>query len=301
MRESPSSWDSRHKADGVPAADTMVRAITREIAEERGEEGCLFVDLSRDSGVFAERFFTTRHRVAALYGADLAESPLPVRPAMHHLLGGIATDLNGATDLPGLYAAGECAGATFHGAQGLEGNFLLASLVLGRRAGEAAAQSAKDTSAKEPTEEPLKGVAQHFDEVLGRQGDGPVAPLRQELAELMDRKVGPQRDGGGLREAAKGVERIAEAYRQRGVGSQGRGFNYGLFHNLELGYLLDVARTIIASASAREESRGVHFRADFPDRDDERWAQHILVSAAEEAPRLQFRLVHTPHWQPIQR
>jgi succinate dehydrogenase / fumarate reductase, flavoprotein subunit len=247
------------------------------------------VDLTAHPDIGADRFFATRHRLSGLLGLDPRTTPVPVRPAMHRILGGIAVDGDGATGLSGLYAAGECAGSTFHGASGMAGNFLLESLALARSAGAAAAESTGAGAA--PSGAHAEQVRQQFDALLARPQDSSAAGLRRELAELMHEKVGQTRDATGLQAAAARVDEIAGRHEGAGLTSQQRAYNFGLLQHLELGSLLDIARAIIASATAREETRGVHVRADFPARNDNDWARHVLVSWAPEGPAVQSRPV----------
>ena len=243
------------------------------------------VDLTAHPDIASNRFYTTRHRLNGLMGLDPSKAPIPVRPAMHHLLGGIAVDRDGATNVSGLYAVGACAGSTFHGAQGLPGNFLLESVVMAKRAGAAAA-GAPDSPGT-PASNLAEDVRQQLDSLLARPHDASVAGLRRQLAALMHEKAGLARDAAGLQAAAAQVGTLGTSYAEAGLTSQQREYNNGLVQYLELGHLLDLAQAVIASAATREESRGVHVRSDFPARNDKDWAQHLLVSWSAEGPVVQ--------------
>lgn len=247
------------------------------------------VDLTADPDIASDRFYTTRHRLAGLLGLDPRKASVPVRPAMHRLLGGIAVDGDGATSLSGLYAAGECAGSTFHGAFGLPGNFLLESLVLAKRAGAAAANA--PDSRGTPATNFADPVRQELDGLLARPRDGSVAGLRRQLAELMHEKAGTERNVTGLRAAAAQVDDLDAKYGAAGLTSQERRYNHALVQYLELGHLLDLARSVIMAALAREESRGVHIRSDFPSRNDKDWAGHLFVSRGAEGPVVESKPV----------
>ena len=231
-------------------------------------------------------FYNTWYRVKQLTGLDMSKEPLPVRPAMHRLLGGIAVDAGGATAIRGLYAAGECAGTGLHGAAGLDGNFLLGTVSSGRAAGLAAADHAQTVTATVAADETLDRDRALVSGALERGGGEPLAAMRGELAGLMHMKAGNVRDAGGLQEAAQRIAEMREAYGSMGAGTSGPDYNFGLAQYLDTGCLLDVAEAIVASALAREESRGVHYRSDFPARDDARWGGHQLVMAGETGPTL---------------
>lgn len=255
------------------------------------------IDLTGHPDIASPQYYTTRHRLGGLLRLDPSKAPVPVRPAMHRLLGGIAVDQNGASSLPGVYAAGECAGSTFHGAYGVPGNFLLESIALAGRAGAAAAD-APDAAAGAATKytDPLR---QQLDGLLARPRDTSVAGLRRQLAELMHEQVGPERSATGLEAAAVQVEELTAKYAQAGLTSQERAYNHGLINYLELGHLLDLARTVITSARAREESRGVHVRSDFPARNDTDWAKHLRVSWTDGGPVVESAPVLMATWQPV--
>ena len=239
-----------------------------------------------DAGQTKDFLFNTWYRVKQLTGLDMAKEALPVRPAMHRLLGGIAVDARGATAIRGLYAAGECAGTGLHGAAGLDGNFLLGAVSSGKAAGLAAADHAQTSTAPAAADEPLDRDRALVSGALKRQGGEPLAAMRRELAELMHLKAGMVREAAGLQEAARRIAEMRETYGSLGAGSEGRDYNFGLVQYLDTGCLLDVAEAIVASAQARQESRGVHFRSDYPARDDARWSGHQLVTAAETGPVL---------------
>ena len=199
---------------------------------------------------------------------NMLKEPAPVHSAMSRLLGGIDVTVHGESSVPGLFAAGECAGNGFHGAQGLDGNFLLASVASGRSAGLAAAGQVRPSSDSTTGEQAASAVRSELDAALGRPGGAPVAALRAELASLMHEKVGESRNASGLNEAIQRIRAMREEHAQLGAGSSTRDYNFGLVQYLELGTLLDVAEAIAASALERTESRGVHNRTDHPKQDD---------------------------------
>ncbi len=270
-------------------------ALTPLLNPGRGDGRDGTVDLTAHDAVGSSRFYTTRHRLNGLLGLNPAKSPVPVQSAMHQLLGGIAADEYGATAVEGLYAAGACAGSTFHGACALPGNGLLESLVLAKRAGEAAAGST--TAGNAPPASWQEKTREELGALFARPTGSEVAALRKQLATLMDQRAGQRRDEAGLREAISQVDQIEVRYQNAGLNSQRREYNHGIIHYLELGHLIDIARAVIASARARQESRGVHVRTDFPDQSPE-WARHLLVSWDGKGVSVDSRPVQMQTWQP---
>ena len=272
---------------GVGEDDPGPGAFLRAIQQAAGANGG-HVELSGtwDADQAKGLFYNTSYRVKQLTGLDMAKEALPVRPAMHRLLGGVAVDRQGATGIRGLYAAGECAGTGFHGAAGLDGNFLLSAVASGKAAGLAAADHASSAKEPEAADGGLERDRALVSAALGRVGGEPLAAMRRELGGLMHDKAGMVRDASGLQEAAQRIAEMKETYASMGAGSEGRDYNFGLAQYLDLRSLLDVAEAVVASAYAREESRGVHFRSDHAARDDARWSVHQLVTASEAGPVL---------------
>ena len=249
------------------------------------DNGSVTLSGSPDASEAAARFPDTLHRVKALSGVDLLKDAAPVAPAMSRLLGGIAVDVDGATSMQGLFAVGECAGNGFHGASGLDGNFLLVSVATGKRAGESAARKAKGGGSAEPSGETLRREESAIAEALGRPGGAPVAALRQELASLMHEKAGMSRNADGLGDALQRIGAMRTECAALGAGAGARDYNFGLVQHLELGWLLDVSETIVASAIERTESRGAHVRTDHPARDDAQ-AARVSVVRADSGPQV---------------
>jgi succinate dehydrogenase / fumarate reductase flavoprotein subunit len=235
---------------------------------------------SLDASEAEARFPDTIHRVKALSGLSLLKDEIPVAPAMSRLLGGVAVGVDGATSVKGLFAAGECAGNGFHGASGIHGNFLLASVASGKAAGDSAAEFARTVSHGEPSGDVLQLTDAAIVAALGRPGGAPVAALRQELGELMDAKAGMNRNAAGLEGALKRIATMKGEHAKLGAGSSEKDYNFGLIQYLELGWLLDVAAAIAASALKRTESRGVHVRTDFP-KTDEQQLERIQVKLTD--------------------
>ena len=287
----------------MAARDVCSRAVEAEVAQGRGVNGGVLLDFRHlDHDRLDDRLPETRYLVSKLSGIDIKEEPVPVRPAMHRPIGGVQVDVQGATPLLGLYAAGECAWVGVHGANRLGGNSLLECVVFGRRAGEAAAGYAGSTSLSKASESLILDQERLAQDQAGRNGRGDtIGSLRRELAATMHQKVGVSRDGAGLREAADKVGELKERYSRVGIPSVGGPYNPSLSMVLELGYMLDVAQAIVASAQAREESRGAHHRTDFPQRDDANWLKHTVVSRTPDGPALDYRPVAITQRQPQRR
>src|SRR5262249_12616991 len=235
--------------------DVVAQAIVRRM--DRTQHPCVYLDLSHLDPAMVRQRFPGIAKVCRGFGLDITRDPIPVRPGAHYMIGGVAVDLHGRTTLPGLWAAGEVTSSGLHGANRLASNSLLEGLVYGTACGRgaaAAAESLPDRFAVPPVE---CRFAPHVEEALD------VADVTNSLRSLMVRRMGIVRDRAGLLEAERSV-----AFWCR----------YALvreFHarsGWELQNLLTVARLMIWSALQREESRGVHFRADFPRRDDARWS-----------------------------
>jgi succinate dehydrogenase / fumarate reductase, flavoprotein subunit len=219
---------------------------------------------------------------------------------MHYEMGGIKTGVDGATLVPGLYAAGEVACVSVHGGNRLGANSLLDTIVFGRRSGKVAADYAKRTPAPSGGEDLLGGEQGRLRDLLARPytGDTP-AGLRLELATMMDKLVGLYRDDAGLHDALDKIAGFKKRYETIAVGDKGRVFNQALTFALELGYLLDCGETIVRSAIIRTESRGAHTRTDYPERNDADWLKHILLTRHDgDAPEVSYLPVTITRWEP---
>ena len=290
-------------AGEMAARDACSRAAAKEIAEGRGTDGCVFLDFRHlDAARIEDRLPETRLLVSRLAGIDLEKELVPVRPGMHRPVGGIQIDMGGATGIPGLYAAGECACAGVHGANRLGGNSLLECVVLGRRAGEAAAAHAAATQLKRVSPPLLTDEEQRLGTMASRDGGGDtVGSLRAELAGAMHRDAGTYRDEAGLAAAARLAGELKERYHRMGIANAAGPYNPSLQAHLEMGSMLEVAQVVLASALARNESRGSHSRTDFPERDDDNWLRHTVATRGPEGPVLDYRPVVVTQWQPQRR
>ena len=236
---------------------------------------------------------------------DPVKEMIPVRPVAHYMMGGIHTDIHGATPVTGLYAAGEAACVSINGANRLGSNSLTEIVVFGARAGKAAAACAAEQGPTGPSI-----LAQAHDEHRRLEGDflrktggkERIVTLRAEMHRITEESAGIYRTESVLRTAAEKLSGLQERFKDLSLDDDSYTFNTELTAALELSYMLDVAQTIIQSALERQESRGSHQRTDYPRRDDERFLAHSLAYRSEDgAPRIEYRPVTITRWPPGQR
>ena len=235
---------------------------------------------------------------------DPIKDLIPVRPVVHYMMGGVHTDMNGATPLPGLYAAGEVACVSINGANRLGSNSLPELLVFGSRAGRAAAEYASRGRDVNPSV-----LAQAKDEerrlehvLLNTKGRERIADLRETMQKTMEQSAGIYRSGASLEKGVEQLRGLQDRYADISVQDWSRTFNTERVAALELAFMLDVAEAIVNSALRREESRGAHQRTDFPKRDDERFLAHSLTYRnADGSSRVEYLPVTITRWPPAER
>jgi succinate dehydrogenase / fumarate reductase flavoprotein subunit len=287
----------------LASRDVISRAEQTEIDEGRGVDGNVLLDL-RHLGAekILERLHGTRELSMTFAGVDPIYEPIPVRPGAHYHMGGVDTDNWGRTPLEGLYAAGECACVSVHGANRLGGNALMETITFGKRAGAHAADWALThttidvpASLETDAERELKALLDRAD------GERPWS-IRNELAETMHVNFGVFRREDQMRKQGEIVSGLRERYERIVVEDKGQVFNNDLTQALELGFLLDLADCMVVSGLARKESRGAHARPyDYPDRDDENYMRHTIVTWQDGAPKLEWKPVTVTKWQPMER
>jgi succinate dehydrogenase / fumarate reductase flavoprotein subunit len=287
----------------LASRDVISRAEQIEIDEGRGVNGNVLLDL-RHLGAdrIIERLHGTRELSMVFAGVDPIHEPIPVRPGSHYHMGGVDTDLDGKTVLEGLYAAGECACVSVHGANRLGGNALMETITYGKRAGRAAAEWALANTVVAPPESALGDAEQDLQRLLDRtEGERPYA-IRDEMAATMHENFGVFRREEQMVEQGRIVEALRERYERVVVEDTGDVFNTDLTQALELEYLLDLAQCMVVAGIARKESRGAHARPhDYPERDDENFLKHTLVTLDEGDVDLDWRPVTMTKWQPQER
>lgn len=295
--------------------DMVARAMANEVREGRGagpHKDYVLLDLTHLEPAHIDEKLPDITEFARTYlGVEPYTEPVPVYPTAHYAMGGIPTNVQGEvlrnnTDVvKGLYAAGECACVSVHGANRLGTNSLLDINVFGRRAGIAAAEYANSVAqAPDMPADAGKALSDsvgQLRETVGTAGAERIAELRRALQETMDRNVQVFRTADSLAEAAGVVAELKERYKNIAIHDRGQRFNTDLLEAIELGFLLDLSEVVVAGAAAREESRGGHYREDFPARDDEKFMVHTMAYASQDGVRLDYKPVTITKYQPMER
>jgi succinate dehydrogenase / fumarate reductase, flavoprotein subunit len=287
----------------LASRDVISRAEQTEIDEGRGVDGNVLLDL-RHLGAekILERLHGTRELSMTFAGVDPIYEPIPVRPGAHYHMGGVDTDVWGRTSLEGLYASGECACVSVHGANRLGGNALMETITFGKRSGAHAAEWALTNTTVEVPESVERDAERELKELLDRTNGERPAPIRQELAETMHENFGVFRREDQMKRQGEIVSALQLRYENVYVDDKGEIFNNDLTQALELGFLLDLAECMVAAGLARKESRGAHARPhDYPERDDENFLKHTLITTDDGRVKLNWRPVSMTKWQPKER
>jgi len=287
----------------LASRDVVSRAEQTEILEGRGagpDKSGIYLDITP---VGRKRILEALREIVHVgrdfAGVDITREPILIRPGQHYIMGGVKTDVHGATPIPGLYAAGEVACVSVHGGNRLGANSLLDTLIFGRRSGEHAARRALEMAMPKPDKHALLEEERALAEILRRDTKGRrLAEIKLELGTTMNKDVAVFRDEDGLQEALATVHRLREEAEVAQIDDRGSVFNQDLIAALELSFMLDCAEAIVLSAIERKESRGAHYRTDYPERDDDNWLKHILVIKDGDEPKLSYAPVTITQWQP---
>ncbi|MEO6867677.1 MAG: FAD-binding protein [Gaiellales bacterium] len=273
----------------LASRDVVSRAEWTEIMSGRGVDGCVLLDLTHLGAEQINRALPGSRELALDYaGVDAIDEPIPVRPGAHYQMGGVHTDVNGQTPLPGLWASGEAACVSVHGANRLGGNSLLEAVVFGRRSGEHAARTVKgktkpDAAAAAPS---IARTEAKIKKMLA--GTGPRADvLREGLADTMYANLGVFRTGEMMEIGRDRIAELRATYEQGvTVHDQGMVFNNDLTYAFEVGFMLEMGDVLAQCAIERDESRGAHTRLDCPERNDEKWLVHSLATRTVDDPKI---------------
>ena len=288
--------------------DIISRSMVTEFEAGRGFEGphgkYMHLDVRHLGAEVIDRKLPFMRELGREFvGIDIVKDPIPVRPVMHYMMGGVGADISGATPILGLYAAGECANVGLNGGNRLGSNSLSECLVFGAAAGRAAAHysaSAKPVTAN-PVDAMLWDEAHRVEAAYleKKGGDERIGVIREEMQKEMDAGAGVFRTRDGLSRLARNLGGLRERFEKVKIEDSSRTFNTEIMAALELDYMLEVASAITFSALAREESRGAHARLDFPERDDKKFLKHTLAFHTNTlAPRLEYSDVTITNFQP---
>lgn len=286
--------------------DVVSRAIDTEIRQGRGVNGkdCVHLDLTGLGADKIEEKLSDISSFARIYlGVDSATQPIPVTPTCHYMMGGIPTDLNGRvlgkneTPIPGLYAAGEAACVSVHGANRLGTNSLLDLVVFGRRAGMAIAQDEKSLHFSDVSRDVVKELTSKINAIKRSKGPKP-ANLRARMRQIMTDCCSVFRNNDDMVKGLEEIRSIKEQYRSVSIDNKAEKFNTDLLDAIELESLLGLAETILVSAIVRTESRGAHYREDYPERDDHNWLKHTMVTAGADGLEISFKPVKITKFEP---
>jgi fumarate reductase flavoprotein subunit len=238
-------------------------------------------------------------------GIDPVYEPIPVRPVVHYMMGGIDTNVDAETELPGLFAAGECACVSINGANRLGSNSLVEILVFGARAGRIAAQWARQqpdfdrTALEAQARDEQQRIARDY--INRESGSERVAAVRLDLQQAMEAGCGIYRTESSLKDAVNTINELKERVKRVALDDRSLSFNTELTTALELENAIDIAEALAQSALQRTESRGSHQRSDFPKRDDAQFLKHSLAYRSDGAPRIDYRDVTITRWPPEER
>ncbi len=292
----------------LAARDVVSRAILTEIREGRGIGGKDYVHLDLThlgEKKIQEKLWEIASFVRVYAGIDPVHQSIPVQPTCHYVMGGIPTDTDGRVladekraTVKGLYAAGECACVSIHGANRLGCNSLLDLLVFGRRSGMAMKGEVSKGEFRPLSQDFIGSAEGRVAGLLNRRGKVQVAGLRQRMQSLMMEYGSVFRTEDGLKRAMEEIRSLKASYSDIAISNQGKTFNYELMEAIELGHQLDLSEIILLSALHRKESRGAHFREDFPGRADGYYLKHTLVFKTAKGPQVRYKPVKITRFQP---
>jgi succinate dehydrogenase / fumarate reductase flavoprotein subunit len=297
----------------IAPRDVVSRAITTEILQGRGIDGKDYVHLDlRHLGreKILEKLPQIRELAMDFVGVDCIDAPIPIQPTCHYSMGGVPTNIDGQvikdvnnTPVQGLFAAGECACVSVHGANRLGGNSLLDAVYFGSRVGKEVVKQL-DAGIEYVTmpENPEERVVQRFKEIYESKGNEKVGAIREELQTSMMENCGVYRNAEDLKKQVEIINKLKERVKNISIQDKGKVFNTDLMEAAELQNLVSFSEVVVQGALTREESRGSHFRDDFPKRNDENWLKHTMCWKNESGPpRFEYKPVVITKHQPQER
>jgi len=280
--------------------DIVARAIITEVNEGRGiEDEYVHLDLTHlGEEKIKERLPGIRQIAMDFADVDPVKEPIPVQPGQHYSMGGILVDNDCETDVPGLYAAGECSCVSVHGANRLGGNSLLETVVFGKIAGKKASEEVKDKEIDESIfMDAVEKDRKLIDPIVEKKDGILYSEILKELRESMFHHFGVFRDGEMMKEGLEKIRSLKEKFEDVYVGSDDKKFNQALIRTLELRNMLLISEIVAIGAIEREESRGSHYRTDFTERIDEKYLKHTVVRKGEEGPELEYSPVNLDRFE----
>ncbi|MDX6541064.1 MAG: succinate dehydrogenase / fumarate reductase, flavoprotein subunit, partial [Gaiellales bacterium] len=279
------------------------RAETKEIEEGRGVDGCVLLDLTHlGAKKIHSRLPGSRELAMDYAGVDPILEPIPVRPGAHYHMGGVDCDVDGRTLMPGLYAAGECACVSVHGANRLGGNSLMETITYGRRAGSHAGHDALEhRNGGLVADSVARDADARIRAIFARSGGQRPWQVREDLATVMYDYAGVFRTRERLEHCLSTIGELRARGAEVVVDDTGDRFNTDLLSVFELESMLEMADCLVTGALARQESRGAHTRLDHPARDDERWMKHTLAWHDGGTVRLDYKPVTVTRFEPMTR
>lgn len=264
--------------------DLVARSIHLEIQEGRGiNNEYVHLDLTHlGEEKIKNRLPQIREIAQHFAGVDPVHEPIPIRPTVHYTMGGIDVNVWAESEVPGIYAAGECSCVSVHGANRLGGNSLLETIVFGVRAGKKAWQFAKNSTLSDINKESLNIEEQRLNDLLKNESGERASVIRVDMEKTMIESFGIFRNGELMEKGLKKLIGLKERFKKVVVADKGNVYNLDLVRTLELGYMLELAHVIAVGAIARKESRGAHSREDYPKMDNDNFFQHTIVRSDEE-------------------
>jgi succinate dehydrogenase / fumarate reductase flavoprotein subunit len=292
----------------LAARDVVSRAILTEIREKRGIAGKDYVHLDithLGEEKISEKLWEIASFVRIYLGIDPVYDPIPVQPTCHYIMGGISTTVDGkvlsdekGSIVQGLYAAGESACVSVHGANRLGCNSLLDLLVFGRRSGLAMKDGIKGYEIPSISTDPLKKVEEKIKRLLDHQGKEKIDPIKQGMQRVMMDYGSVFRNQEGLKKGIEEIRVLKERYKDIEIADKGKHFNFELMEAIELDHQLELSEVILLSALHRRESRGAHFREDFPLRADRYYLKHTLIYKTPKGPEVRYKPVKITRFRP---
>ncbi len=288
--------------------DLISRSEMIEIEQGRGVKGpnnldYVYLDMTHlGADRINERLPLIREVCMEFNDLDPITEPIPIRPVAHYSMGGVETDIKGATRVKGIWAAGEAACVSLHGANRLGSNSTGECLVWGKITGAETANYCKSAALPSVPEAIIEKERQRiFVDLLGHKGSENLYDIRKELRAVMDQYVGVFRTGPELEKALSRIKQLQKRYADINIADKSHAYNTNLVHALEVGNLLDLADVLVTGALTRTESRGGHARRDFAVRDDANWLKHTLAWHTPQGPRLDYKPVTITTWKPEER